>query len=203
LGGDLDKFFEKLKGATFTFTLGPKNRITKFEGYAEWIKKLTPDMEEVAKVIKSIITEDAIKQATQDIFAILPDEPVSKGKTWKSNSSLPLGPFGTIKEAIVFTYQGKDNTGHKITSKSEVKYVLPKKGDAFADLLKVVRGDLKSDGGKGTYIFDADKGRLINRTASVNLKGQLTLEVAGQQISLDLTLNQTTTSRLMDRANKD
>jgi len=199
LGGDLDKMMEKLKGAKFTLTLNPKEgKITKFEGYEDFIKALTEGNEEVGKFIKMMLSEDVLKKSSEEAFGFLPGKAVAKGDSWKKEQSIPFGPLGSFKTVNNYTYQGKEENLEKIGLKAELTYS-PPKGDAGFGLFKIVKGNLKSEGARGTLIFDADKGRLSKYSMAMVFRGSLTMDIMGNMIDMDVTIDQNSNSRVLNR----
>jgi hypothetical protein len=199
-GGDMEKAMEKLKGGSFTLTLR-NGKITKFEGFDEFIKNLAGGNDMAAMFIKAVLSEDILKQSAEEAFGFLPTKPVRDGETWKRDTNVPLGPIGSFKSASQYTLEGKEKDGVKIGLKSNLTYSPPKKGDggALAGLFTITKGNLKAENAKGYMIFDPDAGRLVRYSMSLNFRGSLTLEVAGNQIDMDVTTEQTTTSRVTTR----
>jgi hypothetical protein len=198
LGESLDKMLEKLKGAVMKITLDKNNKITKFEGYEDFIGKLTAGDEETGKIIKKIITEDTLKQSSDQMFAFLPPNPVSKGDTWKHDAKVPFGGMGEFKASQEYTYLGKEAAGEKVALKGSLTY-LPPKGDSTFGLFKIVRGNLKAEGAKGTMFFDAAKGRPIRYSMAMVMRGTLTLDIVGMMTDMELTMDQSSTSRVLNR----
>jgi hypothetical protein len=198
LSSKLDEVMEKLKGATFTITLDKSGKITKFEGYGEFIKKLVEGMEDIGKYVKAMITEDVLKQSAEEAFGFLPPDPVSKDAKWKRENTIPFGPLGSFKAANEYTYLGMEDGLAKIGLKANLKYY-PPKGDQGFSLFKITRGNLKSEGARGTLFFDPEKGRLAKYSMAMIFRGALTLDVMGQMIDVDVTIDQSSNSRVMDR----
>src|SRR5260370_13416395 len=98
---------EKIQGAAFTFELSPppKMAVDKFQGYAEFIKKVSGDDPAIAKTMKAILSEDLLKVSAKEAFAFLPEKPVKEGDTWGADRTIkaPIGPLGTT--VVVNTYE--------------------------------------------------------------------------------------------------
>jgi hypothetical protein len=199
LGGDLEKVMEKLKGATFTLTLGPAGKITKFDGYNEFIKNLTEGMEEVGKFVRLLITEDVLKKSAEEAFGFLPPREVTKGDSWKRDSTLPFGPLGSFKAANDYTFQGVEDGLAKIGLKAELTYS-PPRGDAGFGLFKITKGNLKSEAARGTLFFDPAKGRLARYSMAMVFRGSLTLDIMGNMVDMDVFIDQSSNSRVLDRS---
>ena len=101
-GGGMEKMQEKMQGATFTFTL-EGSKVTKFQGYDEFMKKLTDGDEMMAKVGKLMFTEDILKKGIEEeAFTILPEKAVkprrqvdqgtqnAAGAAWQPQAEQPV-----------------------------------------------------------------------------------------------------------------
>jgi len=202
LGGEMDKMMEKLKGAKFTLTLtkDPKEglKVTKFEGYEDFIKTLTEGNEEAAKVVKLMLTEDVLKKSSEEAFGFLPTTPVKKDDKWQRTATIPFGPLGSFKAVNDYTYVGKEDSLDKIALKAQLTYA-PPKGDAGFGLFKISKGNLKSEGARGTLLFDSEKGRLARYSMAMVFRGSLTIDVMGNMIDMDVTIDQNSNSRVLNR----
>lgn len=202
LGGQMDKLFEKLQGATFEVTL-KKGKVTKLKGYDDFIKKLADGDEMTGKFAKMLLSEETLKKSIEDLFGGLPARPISTGDTWSQEATIPFGPLGSFKTSKDMTYKEKDKDGVLITYKSKMSYIPPKGEGAFAGLLKIVKGNIKSENAKGSVLFNAEKGRLVRSTFSMLAKGTMTVEVMGNQLELDISADQTTTTRVLTKNPKE
>jgi hypothetical protein len=198
VGGAFDKIMEKMKGATFTITLTPDGKITKFEGFQDLVKQLAAADENTAKLIRAIVNEAMVTSAVEQAFGFLPDKAVKKGETWTREGTLPLGPLGDFKSANTYTYNGKTENGEAIGVQQTMRYIPPKGGD-LAGLFKIVRGDLKAKKAETSYIFDAEKGRLVSATLSTLIHGTLTVDFTGMETQVELSMDTTGTSRVLDK----
>jgi hypothetical protein len=189
---------EKLKGVAFTVTLTPEGKITQFEGYAEVLKRLDADNELMAKLWRILLSEETFRHETERVLGGLPEKPVQKGDAWKGTTTLPLAPFGAFRVEHHFTYKDKDKQGELIEDAAALSYV-PPKGDVGGLPLKVVGGELKSDGMKATRVFDAARGRLVRAETKWGASGSLTLESGDSRAELRLDVQQTGRLRLSER----
>lgn len=196
LGGTMEKVLEKLQGAVFTFTL-KNGQVTKLEGYNDFIKKLADGDETTATFAKELLSEELIKMGLDGTFGNLPDKAVKADDVWSKNSTVPLGPLGSFKTTNDYTFKDQDKDGAHITYKMKMKYEAPKAGGAFGGLLTIVKSTLKSDNGKGTIDFDAEKGRLIRASNSMVMRGGMTVEAMGNRLELSLNVDQSTSTRVL------
>ncbi len=196
-GGGTEAMLDKLKGTTFTVTMAPGGKIGKFEGYDEMVNKLAEKNEDTAKMIRIVMSEESLRKNVEEIFNFLPDRPVSKGDTWKTETTLPLGPIGTFKAISNYTLDGKAKEGELISFKSDLVYSLPKAGAEGP--FKVTKGDLKAENAKGTLVFDNTRGRLVRGDNSATIKGAITMDIMGNTIDMEMTIDMVNRVRVLDQ----
>jgi hypothetical protein len=185
---------ERIQGATFSFTLSPppKMAVDNFQGYADFVKKVAGDDATAAKTIKAILTEDLLKMSAMQVFSFLPEKPKKEGESWGADRTIkiPIGPLGAMEVTNTYTYKGKAKLGEKeydkITFTTDVKYTPPPKEDAGL-AFKVTKGELKSEGAKGTIYFDSEAGRLVQYQAELKMTGQLTMSINNVPLETKIT----------------
>ena len=81
----------------------------------------------------------------------------------RKNSNRPLGPLGNLSIKSDYKDDGTEKVGDKsvakITFTSTVTYTAPTAQQTAGASTQVVKGDLKSEGAKGTILFDAAAAR--------------------------------------------
>ena len=194
-GGQFDKIMERTKGAVLNITMTPDGKVTKVDGFQALEKQLFGADDETAKLLKGLLKEEMFTKSVDQVFGFVPNKNVNKGETWTRESAVP-GPLGNFKSVSTYTYNGKGTGGEEIAVMQSMEYTVPK-GD-FAGAFKVVRGDLKAENAKGSIIFDAEKGKLVSATFSVLTRGNLTVDVAGQELPLEMSVDTSTTTRVHD-----
>ncbi len=198
--GVYEKIMEKSKGTVFNITMTPRGEVKKLDGFEDFAKRIGGGDPDVDKMLKELFTPEMFIQSIEQGFAFVPDKKVKKGESWTRGSKIPFGGIGEFRSSSTFTYNGKGDGGEQIAFKQNLTYMPPKKGADFGGLFKIVKGDLKADNARGTYVFDAEKGRLVSGTSEMTIKGTLTLDLNGQmEISVDLRVEQTATSRVHDK----
>lgn len=190
------KLADKIKGSVFTITLNPAGKITKLQGYEDYIKKLADGDEAKEKVARASFPEEALKKSLEDSFNFLPGRQVNKGDTWKQDAVVPMGLFGSFKVVKNYSFQGKEEGGDAIAFTSAMTY-MPPTGEGA--VVKVVKGSLKAEEGKGSFLFDSAKGRLIKGGNHVVIKGAMTVEIMGMQQNMELSVDLTTSIRILDK----
>src|SRR5207249_1910149 len=99
------------------------------------------------------------------------------GDKWSREAVEPVPPFGAFLSKLEYEYVGTSPGGpdplHVISCKVETKYRKPKED---AELFRVVKGELSGEEGEGSFLFDAEAGRLVRCDKSMVVRGQLTIE---------------------------
>ncbi len=191
-----DKFVEKLQGASFVFTMRD-GKVTKLDGYDEFIKKATDD-DVTAKLLKTILSKETITQGIETTFGSLPKTAVKAGDEWTSETKTSMGPLGTFANKLKFKVQEEQKDGVAITSQGTATYTAPKDG-VLGGVLKIVKGNLKAETLTGSMVFDADKGRLVRSESTMKMAGALTVEVMGNELEMSLSVEQTSKARVLDK----
>ena len=123
----------------------------------------------------AMFSEDWIKKTTSQATIVLPEGPLVKGYTWKSNKSQPW-PFGTIVLETTYTFEGlsgaEDRIGMVVNADIKGTPESPAK-------IKMLSSD-----GKGVVRFDPKAGTL--RGSELNLKMTMQITVNGQAINTDV-----------------
>ena len=188
----LSEFFRALVGSEFRLTLAKDNKVIDIKGRDEFLKKLTAANQQMEALLKSILTEEALKQMADPSFGVTPPGPKAKGETWEKESSLNLGPIGSYKCKYVYKYEGQDEKNKdlaKISKETVLTYQPPPAETGVQLPFRIKEANLKSKNGKGTVYFDIKKGRVEKSEDKIELDGKLTIEIAG--MTTDVTLTQT------------
>lgn len=196
----LSEFFKALVGSTFKVTLDPKTlKITKIEGRDEFVKKLVNANKQMQPLLDKILSEDALRQMAEPTFAVVPNETVDKGKTWKKETTLDMGPIGKYKNEYTYKYEGAEKGLDKIDVETKLTYMPPEKTEGVGGLpFRIKSAKLESKEGKGTVWFNRDKGRVEKSDMSLKLEGTLEIEIGGQQTKVDLSQTQKTDVQTSD-----
>jgi len=199
----LTDFFKNLVGAEFTLHVNPKTlTVSKIEGQDDFINKLSKANPALQPLLKAILSEKALQQMADPIFAAVPDAPKAKGETWTKKSTLDMGPIGIY--TTTNTYKLEDTKDSKefgkvgeIGVKTDLEYAAPAAKTASDGLpFRIASGKLstKKGPGTGTVVFNMDKGRIQSSDMTLDLEGDLTIEIAG--MTTDVNLRQMQTSKL-------
>jgi len=201
--GAAQKAMDALQGTTFKITLGDKYQVTVFDGYEDFLKKVGGDDPLVGKMVRTTMSQDTLKKAIEESFTFLGSDPRKPGSEWKRDSTLSLGPLGTIISSHTYTYEGNENRNNRPMAKigvtANLTYQAPK-GEAASGLnFQITKGELKTQSAKGTIWFDNSAGRLAESEMRMHLKGTLTVSANGQDFPMDLNQEQVVRVRLTDQ----
>lgn len=197
----LSEFFKALVGSSFKLTLDPKTlKVEKVEGRDEFVKKLVSANKQMQPLLDKILSNDAIKEMAEPTFAVVTNDAVEKGKTWKKETKLDMGPIGSYKNEYTYKYEGSENKLDKIDVDTKLTYTPPEKTDGVGGLpFKIKSADLQSKDAKGTIWFNRDKGRVDKSEMSLSLSGNLQIEIGGQPTKVELQQEQKTTVTTDDK----
>lgn len=196
------KVAEQMAGSVFTITLNNKGEVTKVEGFDDLIKKLSQGNDEIGKLLKSILTEDTMKQGIQEAFSFVPGKQINKGDTWKRQMRLSMGPMGTFIVDMDYTDQGKGKDGEEVALKGMYSYEAPKGGGGGLPF-KVTKGEFKTEDAKGILIFDTVAGRLVRHEFKSKLNGTMSISVADQNAEMSLKQETDTKIRVLKEMPSD
>jgi hypothetical protein len=190
---------KKLKGTKFTITLSARGKLEKFEGYDDFLDKLSGGNDEQRKVLAAMMPEDTFKTVISETFGFTPGKEVEKGDSWKLDYKVSMGPLGDLSGGSTYRYEGKEKKGEKIGFKATLKYAPP--GNAGAGLpFTIDKGTLKAEDFNGVIYFDAEKGRVAESSMSAKITGTLTISVMGNKADMDMEQNLQMRSRITDKA---
>ncbi len=198
----LADFFKALVGSDFRLTLDKDTmKVTKVDGREDFLKRLTQANQQMEPLLKKILSEEALKQMADPTFGLVPPKPtVAKGETWTKESKLNLGPIGAYKSVNKYTYEGQDDKNKdlaRIKVETTLTYEKPtENGEGLP--FRIKDAQLTTKNAKGTILFDTKKGRLEKSEQSLELTGNLDIEIGGMSTKVDLNQKQDTTVTTSD-----
>jgi hypothetical protein len=197
----ISKMTKQMEGATFKVTLSPAGKITQFEGFEDFMKRLEQANPQAAPMLKSFMSKETMSKGSEEAFGFLPAKPVKPGDTWKKGSTLSLGPLGSFKVESNYIYKGKVDNGEAIDVDASMSFT-PPAPDANAPF-QITKTGFKAESAKGTIIFDPKTGRLVKQDMKIHMKGPMTIKAGGMEITMDMDQDQSTTVRLLDKKPAD
>lgn len=183
--------FKATANSTWTMVLDGENQVVAIEGREKAFDGLPENLKEA---IKGQTDPLHLKQVANDEFGKLPDTPVAPNDTWTRTNTVRLDSGQKLTFTNDYTYTGTTNGRAKITSKTtKVEY------SADADSpLKVTSSDLKVTESDGTTIFDVEKGYVVSTEQSMRIKGELKLEISGNELAGTLDLKMKSSSKIKE-----
>jgi hypothetical protein len=192
----LDRFYDLFVGSEFNVMISKDMKVYKIEGQEELIKKLKDDSPEVERLLNQILSEDALKEMADPAFAAIPTKEIKVGDAWERRSKVDMGPIGKYAITHKYAYQGKDKdkpTLDRINVDMNIKYEEPD-DTTFAGGLpfKIKTAVLTLKNATGYILFDNEKGRVESSKSTLDLTGNLEIEIGGQTTMVALTQSQRT-----------
>jgi hypothetical protein len=199
----LGDFFKALVGSKFTIELNTKDlKVEKMDGRDEFLKKLVAANPQMKPLLDTILSQDAIKEMAEPIFAVIPTKPVAAGDTWTKTTRLDMGPIGKYENTYSYKFEG-DESGSKdlkrIKVDTKLEYKAPGELVGQGGLpFKIKSARLESKNPEGVVKFNQTKGRVDETRTKLELKGELAIEIGGQTTKVELSQNQESTVTTMD-----
>jgi len=195
--GNLDnKLLEKMKGAVFSITVSPRGEISALVGYDKVVDQIADKRDGLAKTIRQHFPEASIRHELQQIIVMLPKEPVAVGSRWQFEARpLPTPPVGEFLTTFHGALSSIDRAGHyHIDGILTGKYERP---DPPAEFFRIVGGNVTMEKGQSSCIFDNERGRVISQQLTLEMKGELTIEIVGATTAAEVQLRRDVTTRLL------
>ncbi len=190
---------KRMEGSEFSVSLDGKKKITKFDGYEKFVERISEGNEQLAKIFRSVLSEDSFKQLVRQTFTLAAGRDVSEGESWNQNLVMSLGPFGSVNVTRTLKHAGRgrpegvqEGQFCKLEVTGKATYAPPTEdfpGVAF----KIIEGDLQMDGMKGDCFFDLENGQLHSMRLGLNLNGSLTIAIGNQKVKVNLKQKQEAT----------
>ncbi len=189
-------FFKKLVNAKFTVILDKNYKVEKVDGVLDFIKNLSSGTSQTRMddVLKSIMTDDAVKQMCDPTFGLIPDGPKKIGDKWTKQTNLNLGPIGSYTVTYNFTYVGVDKDMDKIEVEPSLVYTAPKVDPTSSGLLfRIKNGQLTSESSKkGIILYNPKLQRIESAEIEIKLKGTLEVTIGNNDTKVELLQTQMT-----------
>src|SRR5262245_7232845 len=93
----------RFAGVSMTVRLDGNQNVTKLEGHAAFLDKLSDGDKVTRKQLEAILSESAVRQIVTIMFVATPDRPVKVGDSWAKNDRVRLGELGEMTTDSKFT----------------------------------------------------------------------------------------------------
>lgn len=193
-------FFKKLIGVKFTVTLNKSFKVEKVEGVKEFLSNLAAESSQMEAILKSIMTDDAVKQMLDPAMGMLSDSPKKPGEKWKHEVVSNLGPIGSYRLTYNLTYVGPDQGLDKLEVETSLVYSPPKDDPPSNQLLfRIKDGKLMSQPSpKGVAKYNPILHRIESVDIEIRIKGDLTVTIGNVDTIVELLQTQKTSFKSSD-----
>jgi hypothetical protein len=192
-GSNLTNIIQQLRGLALILTLDAKHNVTQVEGYEDLMKRVAGENEATKRMVKDILSEDALKKSLKEALAFGPADPVGPGEKWTREASISLGPLGTLLTTNHYTFEGttmlEDKPVAKVLIDQTVKYE-PPKGDGSGLPFQIVKSDLKAENAKGTLWFAIEQGKPVRLEQRMRYRGTMTISANGMNVDMEIDQDQ-------------
>jgi len=191
----LADFFKAMIGAKFTLTLAKDMTVEKVEGREEFLKKLSTANQQMEPLLKKILSDDAMKKLADPTFGMVPPAVKKVDESWTRNTKLDLGPLGLYDGTYKYTFKGMDATNKdlaKIDVETSLVYKAPTESGDLPFKIKSADIKTKEKQKPGTILFDTKLGRLSSSEITIDLGGNLEIEIGGMNAKVELKQEQKT-----------
>jgi hypothetical protein len=153
IAAQLAPLLKALVNAEFTFKATARGEITDVrlpENLMELVRQANPAGGD------TVFSDEGIKNLVVQVGLALPEEPRRRGETWTRRSTRPLPPLGAMTIDRTFTFEGED------AAPGRVRLALASTMAIQPDPALGVKVKVERQGGKGVYVFDPGRGRLVS-----------------------------------------
>lgn len=171
--------YKSMLGKPFVMWMNSQGRVVEMklpQGMLENLNKMAGGAQ-----LGSLFSEDGLKQMSQT--AVLPEEPVTPGKSWEQETSINNPALGKQTFKTRLTYLGTEERGGKPVEKIGLEMEIRQEAKG-----QMVAMDITKQKSQGTIYFDNEAGQPVGSEMTMSMT--MTLEVAGQKVDLDMEMTQ-------------
>jgi hypothetical protein len=119
-----------------------------------------------------MFSEDGLKNMIAESSLALPKDDLTRGRSWTRQTKVPTPPVGAMTLDKTYTYEGPVPAAgagvDKVTLDTKIDIELaPGANNDFK---------IKSQEGKGTFLFDTAAGRIVDSTVTEKVETQVTVQ---------------------------
>ncbi len=171
------KLAEQLKGNGFSAIVTGQGRVAKILGYDAFLRKLGDGNTSTEKTLRTLLSEDALRDDLEEVFHALPEKAVRIGESWKRESLEPLPPFGFVHLTTDYSLKSDKADEVDIGLKFKVSY---RAAPSESELFRVVKGTATAEPATGAILFNANRGRLLHAEKTLTIHGEIVIESMGK-----------------------
>jgi hypothetical protein len=182
----LSPLLKALVGAEFSFKMNSRGELSEIKVSP----KLLDSLRQAGPMANAggLFSEEGLKNVISQSSLTLPAEPMEKGKTWSSQSKVPVPMIGTMVLDKTYTYEGSDSAQ---PGRTRIRLTTRVGFEPSPD--SEIKMAIKSSEGRGDFEFDAEGGRILGSRVQDRIRLQLTIQdqVVDQftETETNLTLN--------------
>ncbi len=188
---------QKLTGTRFTMGFSSERELIRFEGAKDRLQAAAGPAVGQAILSASLIDRDGWKELARYSF-FQPHKPLRPEARWEQSMTHAWGSLGNWTGQVSFRYAGQEGDLQRFPYAFKLTYV-PPKPEARDLLFPVSRASFKHGEAGGTISFDPGKRRVSRVEERFQVKGQMSIEVLGQNLPVDLDEEQSFQVRLLER----
>ncbi|WP_166829843.1 DUF6263 family protein [Thalassoroseus pseudoceratinae] len=198
LSDSLNPVFASLGSVEVSFTVSDQGEVRDVSGYEEALAGIVKDGP-AAAAFSGGGSNEAFKSSLSDTLPRLPEEAVKVGDSWELPYDLTLKGLGKFKGTRTYTLdEVAEKDGRQIATISmdlELEGTIElKQGPAK------VTGTFEVSDSDAKYHFDLESGRIASSELKFTIDGKLNTDINNQTIMTELSQEQTTTTKLMEKA---
>ncbi len=183
------KALEDLKRQQYTYRLNHLGEVIEFTGHKKNLTALPVDISSGAGFqLTSVIDEDGWKEIAELTF-VTPPKDLDQTEKWQRQMQHDWGALGSWSGLTTFHPQSATEQLRKITFTREMTYA-PPTGVGNGLPFKIGSAKFEIERAAGTIDFDTAKNRVLQATEDFQVKGNVTAEIAGTGITIELTETQ-------------
>jgi hypothetical protein len=200
------RVLEAMAGESVTIVMAPDGTVQKVSGAARIAEKITkvmsgdPSAGAAGQGIRTMLSDDALKNTFEQSFCMLPAGPVKAGETWTSHLAMGNETIGRIVGTSTFTLKAIDggpdapvaNIGVSLALKQEV---VPTPTGPTPMVMR-----LRDNRGDGEIVFDVTRGHIQRSTMRTDTSSTVTMN--GPDGTPTTVQNKTTTKMTMELVGK-
>jgi len=145
-------------------------KVSKIEGWDLFLRKLIKAKQDMEPLLKSTWSDEALKQLSDPVFALIPNKAVKKGDSWEWETAVDMGPIGRSQTTYRCIYEGTDEKNLQVIKVlASLRYKVPGPNAEGVLPFKILKADITSKDCKGDILFDSEKGRVNSFSMIINL----------------------------------
>ncbi|MBX9678315.1 MAG: hypothetical protein K2X38_06090 [Gemmataceae bacterium] len=187
----MTEFFQALVGSELTLTIDKELNVKKIEGADKLVEKLSQGNKQLEPLLKSILSDDALKQMAVPSWGAYP---IAGKKNWERTSDLKLPGIGTYKT----TYNYTQESDEKVKIDAKLTYSAPGADRGALPFTIKDGSSLTTKNATGAATLDKAKGRITDSKMTMELEGNLKIDVAGMETDVNLSQTQVTEVKASD-----